>query len=180
MYKIIDGVKINLTQEEIQELEILNRKYEVKEKYRPLTSEEVNNLMIKAQINNIDVDDKTSLRMLDYYPTFDECVGKDVNIGFKFTYQNKLYKVIQAHTMSDAWNPSEGSESLYERIDEQHDGDEYDPIPYEGNMSLEKDKYYIQNNVIYLCNRNTGNPVYNALNELVGLYVEVIENKNII
>lgn len=48
-----------------------------------------------------------------------------------------------------------------------------DPIPYSGNMNLTAGLYYIQDDVIYLCNRNTGQPVYNALSELVGLYVEV-------
>ena len=66
------------------------------------------------------------------------------------------------------------SASLFERIDETHDGSKYDPIPYEGNMALENGKYYVQNGVTYLCNRDTGNPVYNALSELVGLYVEKI------
>ena len=69
---------------------------------------------------------------------------------------------------------SESTESLYTRIDEQHDGTKYDPIPYDGNMALQSGKYYTQNNILYLCNRNTVNPVYNALAELVGLYVEVV------
>lgn len=176
MKKYVNGQYIDLTEEEIQELEILNRKYEVKEKYRPLTSNEVYNLIIKAQINNINIDDQTSLRMMGYYPTFDECIGQEVNTGFKFTYQYKLYKVIQSHTMNEAWIPNEGSESLYERIDEQHDGDEYDPIPYEGNMSLEKDKYYIQDEVTYLCTRNSDVALHNPLSELVGLYVEAVES----
>ena len=34
-------------------------------------------------------------------------------------------------------------------------------------------KHYTQGGVTYLCNRSTGQPVYNALSELVGLYVEV-------
>ena len=59
-------------------------------------------------------------------------------------------------------------------IDEEHDGDIYDPIPYEGNMALENGKYYTQCCATYLCNRDTGNPVYNALAELVGLYVEKV------
>jgi hypothetical protein len=62
---------------------------------------------------------------------------------------------------------------MYTRIDETHDGSEYDPIPYEGNMVLENGKYYMQDDVIYLCTRDTGNPVYNALADLVGLYVEI-------
>jgi hypothetical protein len=49
-----------------------------------------------------------------------------------------------------------------------------DPIPYNGNMRLENGKYYIQDNVIYLCTRDTVNPVYNPLAELVGVYVEKV------
>jgi hypothetical protein len=48
------------------------------------------------------------------------------------------------------------------------------PIPYEGNMVLENGKYYIQDGVTYLCNRDSGNPVYHALKVLIGLYVEVV------
>ena len=35
-------------------------------------------------------------------------------------------------------------------------------------------KHYIQNSVIYLCIRDTVNPVYHALSELVGVYVEAV------
>ena len=65
-----------------------------------------------------------------------------------------------------------GTESLYTRIDETHDGTLYDPIPYEGNMALVSGKYYSQDGVTYLCSRDTVNPVYNPLCELVGIYVE--------
>lgn len=47
-----------------------------------------------------------------------------------------------------------------------------DPIPYSGNMALESGKYYIQDGVAYRCTRDTVNPVYNALADLIGLYVE--------
>ena len=49
-----------------------------------------------------------------------------------------------------------------------------DPIPYDGNMALMAGLYYIQNGVTYLCNRDTINPVYNALVDLVGVYVEAV------
>ena len=32
----------------------------------------------------------------------------------------------------------------------------------------------IQDGVTYLCNRDTVNPVYNPLSELVGIYVEIV------
>ena len=60
--------------------------------------------------------------------------------------------------------------------DEEHDGTQYDPIPYEGNMALENGKYYTQGGVLYKCTRDTGNPVYNTLAELVGIYVEVVSD----
>ena len=72
----------------------------------------------------------------------------------------------------DNWAPGEtGTESLWAEICESHDGTKYDPIPYSGNMALEAGKYYSQSGKTYLCNRDTGNPVYNALVDLVGLYV---------
>ena len=69
------------------------------------------------------------------------------------------------------FSPEQGTESLYTRIDETHDGTKYDPIPYDGNMVLEQGKYYTQNGVTYLCTRDTGTAVHHALADLVGLYV---------
>ena len=69
----------------------------------------------------------------------------------------------------------QGTESLFEVIDEAHAGTIDDPIPYSGNMALEKGKYYTQYEVIYLCTRDTINPVYADLSALVGMYVEVVE-----
>jgi hypothetical protein len=65
-------------------------------------------------------------------------------------------------------------ESMYTRIDETHDGSEYDPIPYAGNMVLVSGLYYTQDGVVYRCTRDTGIAVYAALRELVGLYVEEV------
>jgi hypothetical protein len=62
---------------------------------------------------------------------------------------------------------------LYAEICETHDGSKYDPIPYSGNMALENGKYYTQDGVTYQCIRDTGNPVYHNLSDLVGLYVEI-------
>lgn len=122
------------------------------------------------------IDDQTSVRMLDFYPTFDECIGLKVSQGYKFTYNGKLYKVIQESLIIQGhYLPGTGTESLYQRIDEVHDGDIYDPIPYEGNMALKNGKYYTQDGVTYLCNRDTETAVYNALSELVELYVKVVE-----
>ena len=83
----------------------------------------------------------------------------------------KLWRCIQAHTSQAGWEP-ENAASLWTEICESHAGTLDDPIPYSGNMALESGKYYMQDGKIYRCIRDTGNPVYNALSELVGLYVE--------
>lgn len=140
-------------------------------KHRPITESEVMSMLIKEQINTLSVDDATAVRMTVFYPEW----AKDTayTIGYKAQYLGKLYKVIQAHTSQETWTP-DITASLYTRIDEVHDGTKYDPIPYEGNMTLYNGKYYSQDGVTYLCNRDTGNPVYNKLSELVGIYVEVV------
>lgn len=67
-----------------------------------------------------------------------------------------------------------GTESIYVRLDEVHDGTKYDPIPYGGNMALESGKYYAQGGVTFRCTRGTGNAVFQPLAELAGIYVEIV------
>lgn len=146
-------------------------KFEAQERTRPLTESEVSRLIIAQQINTLTVDDNTALRMLEFYPEW--AAGQAYTAGYKVQHGGKLWRCIQAHTSQDSWAPSTDTASLWERIDETHDGTQYDPIPYDGSMALTAGLYYIQDGVTYLCNRDTGNPVYNALSELVGIYVEV-------
>ena len=149
---------------------------EAAERTRPLTAEEVTRLLIKQQINTLSVDDNTALRMIEFYPEWNGLIGQTVDkAGFRFTCGGKLYKTIPAnHTFQADWVPGTGTESLYTRIDETHDGTQADPIPYDGNMALESGKYYTQDYVIYRCTRDTVNPVYSLLSDLVGIYVEII------
>ena len=151
----------------------------VLERTRPLNAEEVTSMLIRQQVNTLAVDDQTALRMRQYYPTFAELTGQTVKQGAKFRADDSdgadLYKVIQPElTIQAHYPPGAGTEALYTRIDEAHDGTKYDPIPYEGNMAMESGKHYTQSGMTYLCSRDTVNPVYNALSEWVGLYVEVV------
>lgn len=139
------------------------------ERTRPLTAEEVTQMVISAQINTLSVDDNTALRMVSYYPEWSE--GIAYTVGYKVQRGGKLYKAVMAHTSQSDWTP-EAAATLWMEICETHDGTMADPIPYSGNMALESGKYYMQDMAIYLCNRDTVNPVYNALRDLVGLYVE--------
>lgn len=92
---------------------------------------------------------------------------------YKVRRGGRLWRCLQAHTSQIGWEP-ENAASLWTEICESHAGTLEDPIPYNGNMALESGKYYSQNSEIYRCTRDTVNPVYNALSELVGLYVEEV------
>lgn len=118
------------------------------------------------------LDDTTALSAVTLYPEWES--GKAYVPGFKCRRGDKLWRCIQAHTSQDGWEP-ENAASLWEQINETNGGTLADPIPYDGNMALEKGKYYSQDGVTYLCTRDTVSPVYNALKDLVGLYVEVSE-----
>lgn len=147
------------------------KKWTVRRDMRPLSQGEISKKLIEQQINTLAVDDNTALRMKSYYPEWES--GVSYSAGYKVQRGGKLWRVVQAHTAQTGWEP-ENAVSLWEQINETHGGTIDDAIPYEGNMTLESGKYYVQNDVIYLCNRDTVNPVYHALAELVGLYVEEV------
>ena len=113
-------------------------------------------------------DDETALTVKSIYPVWDTLVGKTVKINTKFTWYDVLYKTKQPDMLiQKQYQPGTiGTESLYECIDETHEGTYEDPIPYSGNMTLEKGKFYIQDGVIYACTYDSGVAVYDRLEYL--------------
>lgn len=175
MKKVINGKYIEVTAEELRIEEKQSAIRNAREKYSPMSAEEVTRLLIAQQINTLVVDDVTALRMKDFYPKWKvgATYGAVYGGGHKVQYGGKLWRLLQPHTAHEGWEP-ENAPSLWERINETHDGTIDDAIPYDGNMVLANGKYYMQDDKIYRCNRDTGNPVYHALAELVGLYVEEV------
>lgn len=165
-----NGTYRDMTAEEIAVLEHEAKKATAIEAGRPFTEAEVSRMLITAQVNTLSVDDKTALRMKEFYPEWES--GVSYASGFKVQRSGKLFRALQAHTAQIGWEP-ESAASLWEQINEIHTGTIDDPIPYNGNMDLEAGKHYIQNAEIYRCTRDTVNPVYNALADLVDLYVEI-------
>ena len=170
--RIFDGKTYrDMTAEEIAALQEAQAAYEAYERTRPLTESEASRMLIAQQINTLIVDDNTALRMTEFYPEW--AADTEYTIGYKVQRNGKLWRCIQAHASQTGWEP-ENAASLWTEICESHAGTLEDPIPYSGNMALESGKYYMQDNKVYRCTRDTGNPVYNALSELVGLYVEEV------
>ena len=171
MKKMINGILFEMTAEEIAAMQAEVQKEEAYERTRPLTESEVSRMLIAQQINTLTVDDNTALRMVAFYPEWAE--NAEYTAEYKVQRNGKLWRCRQAHTSQTGWEP-ENAASLWTEICESHAGTLEDPIPYSGNMALESGKYYSQDNKVYRCTRDTGNPVYNALSELVGLYVEEV------
>ncbi len=124
------------------------------------------------------LEDAVALTAVELFPKWEALVkeGKTVTKGFRFQYGNKLYRTEQAeYTFVAHYVPGEGNESLFSKVDESHAGTLEDPIPFEKNMEIYEGKYYTQNDVIYLCIRSSGQPLYHDLSALVGNYVEVSE-----
>lgn len=174
-----NGFIRDMTPEEIAAMQEARARARAEEKRRPLSPGEVQELLVRQQINTLAVDDATAYRMREFYPEWEDLVAAQYTTnksGFKFLHTGDLYKTIPAtHTFASQWVPGVGTESIYVRIDETHDGTKYDPIPYNGNMELFAGKYYTQSGQTYHCTRDTGTAVFHPLAELVGIYVEVVE-----
>ena len=117
------------------------------------------------------LDDTDALKAVELFEVY--VVGKAYKAGDRFRFGSKLYKVNQDHISQADWLPDQ-TPALYTEVAKPGDGTRDNPIAYDGNMALEQGKYYTQAGVLYRCIRDTINPVYNALADLVGLYVEVV------
>ncbi len=124
------------------------------------------------------LDDNTALTAVELFPKWKDLVDKGAKVlkGFRFQHEGKLYRTEQPeYTFVETYVPgAAGTESLFSKVDETHAGTYEDPIPYEKNMEIYRDLYYVQYDVVYLCIRSSGQPLQHDLSVLVGNYVEVV------
>lgn len=134
------------------------------------------------EMNALTLSPTDALEVMEWYPKWgDEGFreGDRVERNTKFQCDGKLWAVLQSHIIMAHYYPSINTASLYVEVTPEYNeqgelGTLDNPIEYSGNMALEQGKYYTQDGEVYLCNRDTINPVYHALRDLVGLYVEKI------
>ena len=122
------------------------------------------------------LEDAVALTAVELFPQWDKLVKDAVKVesGFRFQHDGKLYRTEQPeYTFVAHYVPGIGTESLFSKVDETHAGTIEDPIPYERNMEIFEGLYYTQSDVLYLCIRSSGQPLYHDLSALVGSYVEV-------
>ena len=124
-------------------------------------------------MNAVQAIPKNSNKIYDALLLFEQWKpGVQYAANTKLRYGMNLYTVVSEHTSQADWKP-DIVPSLYTMIPNPYESGTADnPITYSGNTVLYQGKYYTQDNVIYYCFRDTENPVFNPLEELVGLYVE--------
>ena len=128
----------------------------------------------KRQIQTLNLTDNESLKIKSLYPDWEEFIDESLSKGMKVNYGNDLYKVRQDIPMVlTNQYPSKDTAALYEVVVETASGTKDDPIPYTPPMEIFKDKYYTQNDVLYICTRDSGQALTHDLSSLVDLYVEV-------
>lgn len=124
------------------------------------------------------LEDSVALTAVELFPYWKVLVEKaeTVSKGFRFQYEGKLYRTEQPeHIFVEYYVPGTvGTESLFSLVDVTHAGTKDDPIPYEKNMEIFEGLYYSQEGVLYRCIRDSGQPLYHDLSQLVDSYVEVV------
>lgn len=93
----------------------------------------------------------------------------------RYGENNTLYECRTEHD-AEEHNTPDIIPALWKKLDITHEGTIEDPIPYETGMEIFNGKYYTENEVLYLCNRDSGNPLYNNLSDLIDIYVTVVES----
>ena len=110
---------------------------------------------IKYSINALDLSNNDTIKFKDYLPDWTDYVGKSLPINFKFKYNNQPYQTLQYINVVLNNQTPDITYSLYAIINEEHEGTLEDPIPYVQQMAIEKGKYYIQYDVVYIAIQST-------------------------
>lgn len=63
----------------------------------------------------VELSDEDALDVAALYPTWSSKIGQTVNVGERYWYDSKLYKVIQSHLVLENWTP-DVSASLFTEV----------------------------------------------------------------
>lgn len=120
-------------------------------------------------------DDQEALELKILYKQWSKQLGKELQVGEYIQYEDKLYRVLQTHVAQESWKPNV-TESLFVAIDKEHSGTKDDPIPWSSNMECFNGKYYVEDEILYLCIRNSGIALHCKASEVVGNYFEKVDD----
>ena len=133
----------------------------------------------RMSISAMSLDDTVALRRKYGHAEWKDFIGQKLDTGNRVLHDDWLWKVRQpVNPVLEIYPPSVDTASLYERMDEDHNGTEYDPKLYAPGMTLEQGKYYteMEDGVRkkYYCFYGTIDPVYANLKQLINLNVRLV------
>lgn len=162
MKKYVNGEYVEMTSEEIEEMKKAQKEWEEQERHRPLSQEKVMGMILKQNIQTLNVDDNTALRMIEFYPRWKDLCDEKFKAetkGFKFSHDGKLYRTINDEfTFQSQWVPGVGTSAIFSQIVETQAGTLEDPIIVPDDVTTNAftyviGKYYKWNEKIYKCER---------------------------
>jgi hypothetical protein len=119
------------------------------------------------------VNEQEALDVKELYPRWENRIGKEVNVGDFYRYNDRLYRCLQSHIIQEGWKP-DVTPSLWVVIDKEHEGTMDDPIPFVVNMEVFEGKYYSYEKELYLCIRDSGIALHHKPNELLEIYFKLV------
>ena len=141
----------------------------------PSADDIVSQLKELAQAQVAELTDDEAKKVPALFPLWE--TEKAYAVGDRVWYQASLYKCVQAHTSQSTWNPKDAV-SLWANVSEESqeaDGSREHPYQWEQGMTSYNGKYYTENGILYLCIRDSGNPLYFPIASLIGTYFQVAE-----
>lgn len=140
----------------------------------PTLDDQIRELILDQYNKRTDISDEDALKRPLLVYAWDTYIGGSLTTGQIVSYDNTLYRVRQdIASVLEGQSPSLGTAALYEAIEVEASGTIDDPIAYVPPMEIFSGKYYMQDDVLYLCTRDSGTALSHDLSALVGLYVEV-------
>lgn len=134
----------------------------------------VKELVVKQWNERTDITNEEALDYMVIVYAWEEFIGKVLPMGKIVSHNDRLWRVRQEHTALKEYEPSLATASLYEVIEKEHEGTLEDPIPYMPPMEIFEGKYYVENDILYLCTRSSGTALSHNLSDLINIYVEMI------
>ena len=165
-YKVSEGALVRLTNEE-------------KEVFYPISLAEKQESILKEMMAEsarttflLALPDAKAVTIPYCYPSWQSYIGGKLKKDVRVEYDGALWKTRQEiQTVLKNQFPSIDTAALYDRIDVEHAGTLEDPIPYENTMTVYKDKYYLEDGIIYLCLEDSGQPLYASCKDLPRYFV---------
>lgn len=134
----------------------------------------VKELVVKQWNERTNITNDEALDYMVIVYAWEEFIGKVLPMGKIVSHNDRLWRVRQEHTALREYEPSLDTASLYEVIEKEHEGTLEDPIPYMPPMEIFEGKYYVENDILYLCTRSSGTALSHAMSDLINIYVEMV------